>query len=310
MKKLIIMLLVLTLAASCACAELFSAPTESEAAPVDTATTELTATATLPIDFSAGHKAPAANFTDSSYADDSITVTMEHVWVDDARYNVAHVKIADASQLRTALAADFGKTKTNKISTIAKNNNAIVAIGGDYYSDRNNGYVVRQGQVYRTKLAKTLDILFVDQKGDFHIILSSNAEELKALLDSGATPINVFNFGPALVVNGQKQDVSNYSNFNPKGKEPRCAIGQVGPLEYVLVVVDGRKAAKSAGCSMTALADFMAKQGCTQAFNLDGGNSSLMVFNNENYSEKSKSAERSVSDIIYFATAIDFGLDK
>ena len=34
-----------------------------------------------------------------------------------------------------------------------------------------------------------------------------------------------------------------------------------------------------------------------------------MVFNGENYSQKSFSAERSVSDIIYFATAVDFGLD-
>ena len=53
------------------------------------------------------------------------------------------------------------------------------------------------------------------------------------------------------------------------------------------------------------LADFMAKQGCTMAYNLDGGNSALMWFGGENYSEKTVKAERSVSDIIYFATAID-----
>ena len=53
----------------------------------------------------------------------------------------------------------------------------------------------------------------------------------------------------------------------------------------------------------------MYDQGCQQAYNLDGGNSALMVFNRENYSAKSYEAERSVTDIIYFATAIDFGLD-
>lgn len=41
------------------------------------------------------------------------------------------------------------------------------------------------------------------------------------------------------------------------------------------------------------------------AYNLDGGNSALMWFGGENYSEKTVKAERSVSDIIYFATAID-----
>ena len=53
----------------------------------------------------------------------------------------------------------------------------------------------------------------------------------------------------------------------------------------------------------------MYDKGCVQAFALDGGNSALMVFGGENYSQKTVKAERSVSDIIYFATAIDFGLD-
>ena len=68
--------------------------------------------------------------------------------------------------------------------------------------------------------------------------------------------------------------------------------------------VDGRRK-DSDGCTCAELADFMAKQGCTMAYNLDGGNSALMWFGGENYSEKTVKAERSVSDIIYFATAID-----
>ena len=72
-----------------------------------------------------------------------------------------------------------------------------------------------------------------------------------------------------------------------------------------MVVADGRDAAGSKGCTCDTLAQFMKDQGCVQAFNLDGGNSALMVFHNQNYSEKSFSAERSVSDIIYFATAIE-----
>ena len=53
----------------------------------------------------------------------------------------------------------------------------------------------------------------------------------------------------------------------------------------------------------------MYDQGCVQAYNLDGGNSALMYFHGENYSKKSFDAERSVSDIIYFSTGIDYGLD-
>ena len=181
--------------------------------------------------------------------------------------------------------------------------------------------MVRMTETYRKKPLKSRDMLITDMNGDFHIIKNSDAEQLKALVQ-GETPIvNVFNFGPALVIDGELQQMPDKYKYNIRGLEPRCAIGQVGPLEYVLVVVDGGKdrlvtitaedgtKKKSTGCTVETLAQFMLDQGCQQAYNLDGGNSALMVFNGENYSQKSFSAERSVSDIIYFATAVDFGLD-
>lgn len=273
----------------------------------------------LPIDDSPGHVADPANFTESTYEDASLSVTMERLWYGDAHFNVARVKIADASQLRTALAGPFGK-KTNKISAIAANNNAVVAIGGDYCTNEEGGYVVRMGETYRKKPVKTRDMLITDENGDFHIISKSDAATLQALMQEH-TLINVFNFGPALVIDGELQEISTEYRYNPYGLEPRCAIGQVGPLEYLLVVVDGGKdravtitnedgsTQKSYGCQVATLAQFMYEQGCQQAYNLDGGNSALMVFGGENYSKKSVASERSVSDIVYFATAIDFGLD-
>ena len=263
----------------------------------------------LPIDFTPGHVADPAAFTEDGFQDDSLTVTMERVWVDDAQFNVARVKIADASQLRIGLAAPFGKKKTNKVSTIAKDNNAVVAIGGDYYANEEGGYVVRMTEVYRKKPLKSRDMLITDAKGNFHILKNSDPELLKAILEGEDAVVNVFNFGPALVIDGVKQDMPENYKYNITGKEPRCAIGQVGELEYLLVVVDGRDAGGSAGCTVETLAQFMFDQGCTQAYNLDGGNSALMYFNGENYSHKSVGAERSVSDIIYFATSVDAGLD-
>ena len=152
-------------------------------------------------------------------------------------------------------------------------------------------------------------MLVIDKNADFHIIIKSDKDELKTLVEGDLGIVNVFNFGPALVVDGVLQEMPKKYNYNIRGIEPRCAIGQIGPLEYLLVVVDGRGADGSKGCNVETLAQFMYDQGCQQAYNLDGGNSALMVFNRENYSAKSYEAERSVTDIIYFATAIDFGLD-
>ena len=269
----------------------------------------------LPIDFSAGPVPLEDNYTIqedgvSVYEDASISVRMERVEYNNDVYNVARVKIADASQLRTALSSSYKlgqkSMRIDRISTMAKNSNAIVAIGGDYFYNESRGIVVRQGETlrktFKNKNFKT-DLLVIDGNGDFHIIRNQDAEELKKWTQSEAGAPNVFDFGPALIIDGLMQEMPKTYSYDIRGREPRCGIGQIGPLEYLLVVVDGRRA-NSDGTTCAVLAQFMLEQGCIQAYNLDGGNSALMVFHNENYSNKTVKAERSVSDIIYFATAI------
>jgi len=140
MRKLLAVLLLLTMLVPAALAE------EATYEPLPT---DLT---TIP------HKADPALFTETGYEDATISVTMEHVWVDDARYNVARVKISDPSQLRTGLASVNAK-RTNKVSAIARNHNAVVAIGGDYFSKDSYGYVVRMGEVFRKKPTDQRDML-------------------------------------------------------------------------------------------------------------------------------------------------------
>ena len=261
--------------------------------------------AALPVDFTPGPLSNPAGYTETGYQDESITVTMESREVGDSMFHVARVKIADPSQLRTALAGPYGTKKTNKTSSMAIANNAVVAMNGDYYNNREGGFIARQGETFRKKPSKSLDMLVIDSKGDFHVLVQSNPEKLTALVKDTANPIiQSFTFGPALIVDGSLQPLPESYPFNIRRPEPRAAIGQIGPLEYVMVVVDGRTDV-SPGVTIETLAAFMAELGCTQAFNLDGGNSATMMFNNAYYSRKTDNSERSVSDIIYFASAVD-----
>lgn len=83
------------------------------------------------------------------------------------------------------------------------------------------------------------------------------------------------------------------------------AIGQTGPLSYVLVLAEGRNK-DSEGVTHQELADFMFDLGCVEAFNLDGGNTATMVFNDGYYQTgRSSTNERAQSDCIYFATTVD-----
>lgn len=247
------------------------------------------------------------------YEDETLSVTVERIWLDDARFNVAHIKIADASQLRTGLAAPNAR-KTNKVSAIAANHNAVIAIGGDYFTKDKVGPAIRMGKLFQepvpgNRVHYTRDMLFIDQNGDFQILQKPNIEDYQALRDSGSV-VNAFTFGPGLVIDGQliETDPEHYA-YALEYKDARAAIGQIGPLEYLLVVVDGDNRAGSKGCTGAVLAQFMYDQGCVQAFNMDGGGSAYMYFNGANYSEKSVSAERTLSDIVYFGTLVDYGLD-
>ena len=63
-------------------------------------------------------------------------------------------------------------------------------------------------------------------------------------------------------------------------REPRTAIGQLGPLHYLILVVDGRQDA-SQGMLFSELQDTFVSYGVISAYNLDGGGSSTLYYNGE-----------------------------
>ena len=261
----------------------------------------------LPLDLDEPGRLPIAeNFTQTGYRDDTIIVELEETRLYDSAFHVAYVKIATPTQLRTAIAGSkFGSNRTLKPTVFSQSMNAVVLINGDYYTKTVNGFIVRQGETYREKYSSKTDLLLIDENADFHIFLrgtASQKEEMNAFLAEHEI-INGFFFGPGLVVDGEVQEVPDEYLGDPHEDNPRAAIGQLAPLTYVLVSVDGRTAA-SEGITVEELAAFMADLGCTQAYALDGGNSSALVFHNQLISVKDVN-ERDVSDVIYFATAID-----
>ncbi len=261
----------------------------------------------LPIDFSKGMEPNPALFTPDGYEDDSITVKIETREENGVIWRIAWVEIASPTQLRTAIA---GKKVTDTTTALAKSmaqaKNAIVALNGDYYSDnpKKTTFEYRMGEKIRAKTNKLKDMLIIDDQGDFHIVLAQESKQQQAALDAIAEEygiVNAFTFGPALVENGQVIRLNREYGYNPNGKEPRAAIGQIGRLSYVMVIAEGR--GESKGATHQELADFMGALGCQTAFNLDGGGTATMVFNGE-YVNHLGGSPRNMSDIIYFVTAV------
>jgi len=240
--------------------------------------------------------------TDSSYKDSNVDINITTVRKNNTTVYVADVKLSDSSYLKTALAYDsFGTNVTEATSSMATNNNAILAVNGDYYGADRSGYVIKNGVIYRNTVRSDSEYpdLAVYKDGSFKIIYETEVTAEELLADG---VVNLFAFGPSLVENGEISVDQNTEVRQAMTKNPRTAIGIVDKNHYILVVSDGRTN-ESEGLSLYELAEVLKEYGVTTAYNLDGGGSSTMYFNgnivNNPTTNGHNISEREVSDIVY-----------
>ena len=261
-------------------------------------------TLSLPIDFSAGMPLnDKYRINDHEYEDPTIHVIVETGRYKDTDYWLARITIQDPSQLRTAAADDFSAWITMSGVRLAQRVNAVLAIDGDYFFyNSGRGFVIRQKKVIFNNMTGKQDILLIDDRGDFHIAHLPKAGEL-GLTVKGRRIINALSFGPVLTENGEVQYNDIYGEvYGADLKRQRMAIAQTGHLQY-LCVCTGSKSRGSDALTLNEFARFVTSLGVQTAYNLDGGDSTLMVFCGEKYNDRTSTNLRNISDIIYFASA-------
>ena len=234
------------------------------------------------------------------YSDDNMTIKVSSVRAYDTDIYVADIQVSSAEYLKTALAQNsFGRNLKDTTSNMAEQNNAVLAINGDYYGFRDDGYVLRNGVLYRETASSGTDALVVYGDGSM-ASASQDSTTAQQLKDAGAW--QVLSFGPTLVNDGKIAVAADAEVSQSRNSNPRTAIGMISPLHYVVVVSDGRTG-DNAGLSLYELAQVCIDNGATYAYNLDGGGSTTLYFKGEvinNPSSGNRSGERSVSDIVYF----------
>lgn len=237
--------------------------------------------------------------TETTYKDENVDIELKTYRENDTTIYVASIK-GDSELLKTALANNsYGKNVTAKTSKIAEDNNAILAINGDYYGAQEKGYVLKNGVIYRNIAVSGKEDLVIYEDGTMEIINESEIS-LENLLEKGA--YNILSFGPGLIINGKISVDANDEVGKAMASNPRTAIGVLKDGTIIFVVSDGRSN-DSEGLSLLELAEFMKSIGCVTAYNLDGGGSSTMYFNGKVINNPTTSgrgtSERSVSDIVY-----------
>lgn len=280
--------------------------TAPEGYPVYTPVT-LEAESVEPIDYEAD--TPYAPHADGwlpdngGYEDPSISVRVETMRDYKTDIMLVWIKIADPSQLRTELAKPYPNKTAILGAKIAQRVDAVIAMDGDSFQGIGQGFIMRNGTVLRERYNDIYDALLIDDKGDFHIVQGVTEEKINEVR-AEYNIIHAFNFGPALVKDGELCDNFSLKASSPKKHAQRIALAQMGPLSYLIVATEGPENKGSTGLYTKDFAKLVYDLGAVNAYNMDGGSSSTVVLKGKKINALSTGKSRAITDIVYFVTAL------
>lgn len=242
--------------------------------------------------------------TDSSYTSQNLSVNITHHEVGEDKekitYHLADVYIGNIECFRSGLAATPPRFRMSaSLLGMMEDNDAVVAVNGDFCGYSYGGITVRNGVVWSTR-SSGVDICVLYRDGRMSTFSSGKFRLDEAIVDD---VFQVWSFGPALLnEDGTPRDIpwSAIPNVHISGRNPRTAIGYFEPGHYCFLVVDGRQIGYSRGMTLDEMAELFHSLGCMAAFNLDGGGSSMMAFNGELISQIYSKQPRNLSDCLYF----------
>lgn len=228
-----------------------------------------------------------------SFQNENTRIAITEVQSNDVTYYIADIWVKNIQSFKTAFAKDqYGQGIHQETVSMANKNNAIVAISGDYYGARARGIVIRQGNLYRDSLLEDVCVLYKDGVMETYTKEEFNIDDT---INRGA--YQAWSFGPQLLEHGQP--MAEFNSSVPTAN-PRSAIGYYSPGHYCFVTVDGRQPGYSKGMTLKELSQLFYDLGCTAAYNLDGGQTAMMVFENALVNQPYKGGRQS-SDIIYIS---------
>ena len=244
------------------------------------------------------------------YCDESILVLVWYQQVEEAGRPVYHpatmaeIFLADGSQFRRALSGDsFGSELLKYPTDMATEVNAVFASSGDFYRYRGEGFCVWNAELCRLRADK-VDSCAVDSRGELLFIPAGSLqseEEARAYIAEHDVRFTL-SFGPILVENHESVHPDFYYDVGEAHERfPRLILSQWGELHYVEMAVKDQLTVFEAG-------DILKVMGAERCYALDGGQTATLVMEgtalNPGLYGEGNGAQRTQSDIIYFASAI------
>jgi exopolysaccharide biosynthesis protein len=144
---------------------------------------------------------------------------------------------------------------------------------GGYAGDKTrgipSGILIMDGQMVNRGVSKARHVMGGFREDGLFAAGAFTREEIPAL-----DYVWAVEFGPLLILNGEKTALNAFSG----GLSPRTAIGQREDGSVLLLVIDGRQPG-SIGATYQDIQTILYDNGAVNAFGLDGGSSSTLLFN-------------------------------
>lgn len=226
--------------------------------------------------------------------DDSVTVNSnnEYIIPEDEKDNIEIVEIhgstytgklmivRDPSRIELAYIGDIDPTMTRGIflEEYVSHAGAIGGINAGGFMDPNwssngtqpMGLVIRDGQIVYGDTMYYNDLIGFNANHKLFVGKMTGEQAIEWGIKEAVS------FGPSLIVNGEAKDVSGSGG----GLNPRTAIGQTWDGTVLLLTIDGRQT-NSLGASYSDVIQIFLEYGACDAANLDGGSSTVMVYQGE-----------------------------
>ncbi|MEG0873121.1 MAG: phosphodiester glycosidase family protein [Clostridia bacterium] len=186
--------------------------------------------------------------------------------------------INDPSRVKLATSPRIGKVGATT-SQIVETYDAVGGINAGGFADdalgtggKADGIVIESGELKSGSQKTNYAIVGLDEKNRMVVSNSMTYTKMKQMNLQSAV-----SFGPVIIINGTPTIKSGDGGW---GIQPRTAIGQRKDGAILMLVIDGRQKA-SLGATLKNVQDIFLQHGAYNAFNLDGGASSTMVYDNK-----------------------------
>ena len=191
--------------------------------------------------------------------------------------------VADPKQVILGTSDEFVKKPGLQLTDMVAKYDGLAGINAGGFNDENGtgnggvpqGLVITNGEIVYGDAGAVYHLIGLDQDGILHVGTMSGKDALANGIQWAVSFVTHDGLASSLIINGEVQQWNLGGGVNP-----RTAIGQRQDGALLLLVLDGRSI-NTLGATMQEVVNIMLEYGAVNAGNLDGGSSSVMVYDGQ-----------------------------